>query len=274
MLAQFQIINKILQTKDFSIVLLNNLSAKYFYDYKDEFNYIKNHYDKFTTVPDKLSFAQVFPDFQYEDIKEPDNFLVEQLIRDYNGSYLTEQFNDLRKLLQDDKIEEAVEAVKQMNDGLTLGGTMTCIDILSDTSRYDRYLERVNNYGKYYIKTGFPELDEILGGIDRENENMVIAARTGIGKSWTLLTMAAAASKQGLTVGIYSGEMTTDKVALRIDTLLGNINNTAITRGDQYVKDTYKKSCADRAVYGSGTRSSVSDGRKCSGRGSAARHHR
>jgi replicative DNA helicase len=52
--------------------------------------------------------------------------------------------------------------------------------------------------------------------------------------------MAASASKQGLTVGIYSGEMSVDKVAYRIDTLLGQIDNRKISRGDLYYKDHYK----------------------------------
>jgi replicative DNA helicase len=123
---------------------------------------------------------------------------------------------------------------------------------MSDTSRYDRFLDMVANQSQYFISTGFPELDKVITGIDRRNENMVIAARTGVGKSWVLLTMAAAASKQGLNVGIYSGEMSTDKVAYRIDTLLGNIDNRKISRGDLFYKDYYKD---------------YLDGLKCSGYG-------
>jgi replicative DNA helicase len=43
-----------------------------------------------------------------------------------------------------------------------------------------------------------------------------------------------------LTVGIYSGEMSVDKVAYRIDTLLGQIDNRKISRGDLWYKDYYK----------------------------------
>jgi replicative DNA helicase len=98
----------------------------------------------------------------------------------------------------------------------------------------------IANQSKYFISTGFPELDKIITGIDRRNENRVIAARTGVGKSWLLLTIAAAASRQGLCVGIYSGEMSVDKVAYRIDTLLGQIDNRKISRGDLYYKYHYR----------------------------------
>jgi replicative DNA helicase len=63
---------------------------------------------------------------------------------------------------------------------------------------------------------------------------MVIAARTGQGKTWTLLKIAVEAAKQGLTVGMYSGEMSAYKVGYRVDTLLGHIDNKAITRGTTY----------------------------------------
>ena len=99
--------------------------------------------------------------------------------------------------------------------------------------------DKANNASKYYISTGFPELDKLIGGIDLKNENMVIAARTGVGKSYTALKMATAASMQGLTVGFYSGEMHEDKVASRIDTLIGHIENSSINRGNLFIQKDY-----------------------------------
>ena len=240
MTSQFQILNKILQTKDYSFITLNNLSADYFFNYKAEYEFIKAHYDAYHTVPDRLTFLNSFPDFIIQDVNEPDNYLVEQLYSDYNQSYLASRFNGIKKLLEADDTEGAIQYFLNSVEKLQVGSALTCTDILSDTSRYDRYLDMIANQSKYFISTGFPELDKIITGIDRRNENMVIAARTGVGKSWLLLTIAAAASRQGLTVGIYSGEMSVDKVAYRIDTLLGKIDNRKISRGDLYYKDFYK----------------------------------
>jgi replicative DNA helicase len=65
-----------------------------------------------------------------------------------------------------------------------------------------------------------------------------------------LIAMAVAASKQGLTVGIYSGEMSADKMAYRIDTMMGNVDNRKISHGDLFYKNHYKEyleslKCAD-----------------------------
>ena len=241
MTSQLQVLNKVLQTKDFSLIELNNLTEDFFFNYRAEFNYIKNHYEKYQSVPDKLTFISIFPEFDIIEVTEPDNYLIEQLYKDYNSSFIASRFNQIKKLIEEDKTDEAVAYLVNSVDNLHQGSAIQSHDLLSDTSRYDRYLERVANHDKYYIRTGFPELDNIIGGLDRENEPMVIPDRTGIGKTWTLLIMAAAAVQQGLRVGIYSGEMSVDKVGYRIDTIIGGINNNIITRGiDTSVQMQYK----------------------------------
>ena len=240
MIAQFQIINKVLQNKDYSFITLNNLSADHFYAYKAEYEFIKAHYNNYHTVPDRLTFLQHFPEFVIQDVNEPDNYLIEQLYNDYNQSYLATRLNSLKRLLEADDTAGALRYLQDSVEKLHTGSALQCTDIMSDTSRYERYLDAGTNQSQYFISTGFEELDKIITGIDRRNENMVIAARTGVGKSMMLCAVAAAASKQGMCVGIYSGEMSVDKVAYRIDTLIGKIDNRKISRGDLYYKDYYK----------------------------------
>ena len=240
MIAQFQIINKVLQNKDYSFITLNNLTAEHFYAYKAEYEFIKAHYANYHTVPDRLTFVQHFPEFTIQDVNEPDNYLIEQLFNDYNQSYLATRLNNLKRLLEADDTAGAMKYFTESLDKLHIGSALQCTDIMSDTSRYERYLDAGTNQAKYFISTGFPELDKIITGIDRRNENMVIAARTGVGKSQMMCAMAAAASRQGLCVGIYSGEMSVDKVAYRIDTMLGKVDNRKISRGDLFYKDHYK----------------------------------
>ena len=107
MTSQFQIINKILQTKDYSLVSMNNLTEDHFFQYRAEFNFIKNHYEKFRVVPDRLTFLNTFPDFDITDVTEPDAYLLEQLIKDYNTSYMATGFNKIKKLIESGHIDEA-----------------------------------------------------------------------------------------------------------------------------------------------------------------------
>lgn len=234
MTSQFQLLNKILQTGDFSIVTKNNLTEEHFFNYKSEFKYIKDHYERYGQVPDRLTFIDSFVEFDIVDVQEPDSYLLEQVTRDSSGAFAVNKLNDIRLFLERGDIDAVIQAAKELGEGPKTSTTMTCTDILRDTSRFDRAIDRMNNRTGHYLPTGFPELDQLIGGIDLKEENMVIAARTGQGKTWTLLKIAAEAARQGLRVGIYSGEMSADKVGYRIDTLLGHIDNKAITRGTTY----------------------------------------
>ena len=189
MVSQLQILNKVLETGDYSLISLNNLTVEYFDEFKAEFNFIKTHYETYHKVPDKLTFVEAFPNFQIVKVTEPDNFLLTQLYNDYNTSYVISLFNDVRKIVESGKTDTLVSHIQQAMGNLHVGGAMTCTNLWKDTKRYDHYVER-QVHG--YYKTGFEALDKILGGIDPENENMVIAARPGLGKTYILLSMGVA----------------------------------------------------------------------------------
>lgn len=240
--AQFQILNKVLETGDYSIIINNNLTKDYFFDYTAEFEYIKNHYEKYDRVPDKLTFKNIFTDFQFTEVTEPDSFLVSELTKQYKAEFLRLQFNEMKQLLESGQSEKAEKLFKNAYDSLSSNNVgITCVDLFQDTSRYDHYLDKTKDKSKYYISTGLPELDQAIGGIDRQNENLVIAARTGIGKTQLLVKMAVEASRQGLNVGFYEGEMSQDKIGARVDTMFGNIQNTSINRGDLFIQKEYEQ---------------------------------
>jgi hypothetical protein len=68
MTSQFQVLNKILQNKDYSFITLNNLTAEYFFNYTAEYEFIKAHYDLYHVVPDRVTFLQSFPDYVIRDV--------------------------------------------------------------------------------------------------------------------------------------------------------------------------------------------------------------
>ena len=69
MTSQFQVLNKILQTKDYSLISMNNLTEDHFFQYRAEFNFIKNHYDNYRVVPDRLTFLNTFSIIPFSSIK-------------------------------------------------------------------------------------------------------------------------------------------------------------------------------------------------------------
>lgn len=240
-MIQLQFLNYLLDTKDSSLITLNSLDNSFFSDYQSEFNYIQKHLSTFGNVPDKATFLSEFPHFDVINVNETPKYLIDALYNDRNKRSLAFTFNKVRELLQNNKVEEATQYFLHSAENQSQAKHLECVDIIKDVSRYDAYVERSKDFSKYYVKTCFKELDDILGGWDRQEELATIVARPGVGKSWILLKVAIAAAEQGLNVGIYSGEMSENKVGYRIDTLLSHISNRSIMKGIVDVQNEYKR---------------------------------
>lgn len=230
--SQVQVLNRILADHSYGLVEANNLNKEYFPDFESEFIFIKNHHAKYGCVPDQLTFAESFPEFPFTDVKEPTNYILEKLFEEHETVYLATTFNKIRELIENGDGAAASAYFKNAFDNRPNNSVSTSIDLIEEAqNRLADYNDKMINRAKQFINFGFPELDAVLGGIDRKNENLVIAARPGVGKSWLLLAFAVNAYKQGMRVGLYSGEMTKEKVGIRFDTLYGHINNSAIMHG-------------------------------------------
>ena len=240
-MIQLQFLNYLLKTKDSSILLVNNLNEDFFSDYKNEYNFIINHLREYVNIPDSITFLNNFPSFDIIEVSESPDFLIDKLYEDKNTRVLASIFNKIKKHLMEGDIDKAMELYTSSTDVVLKAKHIDAVDILTNTDRYEAYLQRCENFDKFYVKTGFKELDEIIGGWDREEELATIVARSNQGKSWILFKCAVAAVEQGLNVGIYSGEMSERKVGYRIDTLISNISNSSITKGDRQIQNEYKK---------------------------------
>ena len=236
-MIQLQFLNWLIQSGDYSLLVINNITDEFFSDYKNEFNFIKEHLDNYGCIPDKTKF----PDFDLIEIHESSDYLIDALFEDKDKRFLATTFNKIRNLLNEGKTEDAMLLYSTASEEAVKARHLDSVDITQDTSRYDDYLDRVSNYNKYYVKTGFKELDELIGGWERNEELATIVARPGVGKSWVLLKCAVAALEQGLRVGIYSGEMSEKKVGYRFDTIVGHISNYAITKGNDSVQVDYQR---------------------------------
>lgn len=239
-MIQLQAINSLLSTKNYSWLKINQIDESYFSDYRDEFEFISNHIKEFNKVPDPISFGAKFPDFDFIEVHETEKYIVDELYRDKNKRQLAKVFNQVRDYINDGKVDEAVSLYTNAASNIAKPSYVQAINLVSDTSRYEKYIERTQDHGKYRVTTGFSELDEAIGGWDRLEELATIVARPGVAKSWLGLKTAIAAAQAGLNVGLYSGEMTELKVGYRFDTLVGHVSNSGLMRGNIEVQNDYK----------------------------------
>ena len=241
-MIQCQVLNAILDRKDTQLLSANNITQDFFSDYKDEYKYIVDHINKYNTVPDKETFLSKFPNFDIINVNEPNQSLIDALYSDKIFRTSVYNFNDIRDSLNSKDIQGLLHKYQRAYEQLSKTTSLTFTDIVSNTQeRYDTYLDKCNNLSSYYVTTGFPELDKVIGGWDRKEDYVTIVAKSNTGKTFILLKSALCASIAGLRVGIYSGEMSANKVGYRIDTLATNISNYGIMHGDINLRDSYKE---------------------------------
>ena len=66
------------------------------------------------------------------------------------------------------------------------------------------------------VVTGFPSLDELLGGGLQRSDLVILAARPSLGKSTLALNMARNAAEQGFSAALFSLEMSGEQIAARL----------------------------------------------------------
>ena len=231
-MVSLQILNRVISTKDISIITDNNLTIDYFLEYEDEYSFIKEHFDNYKNVPDTETFINKFPDFELLEVNESDRYLVDAIREEYLYSKSVPVIKKAAELLKSDA-NEASRYLQSELVNLAPNYTTPYVDIIHSNSRVEMFEDKSNNKDKWFIPTGFEELDDIIYGWQCGEEFVVIFARTGIGKSWVLVKTVQHAWEIGKNVGYVSPEMSADKIGYRFDTLNNHFSNMALVRGDK-----------------------------------------
>jgi replicative DNA helicase len=91
----------------------------------------------------------------------------------------------------------------------------------TDISPLSQLLRRIDarsdgNNSTDTVPTGFPSVDQLLGGGMRTGDLVVLGGDVGSGKSALALAMALRVALAGTPVVYYTGEMTIDRVLERM----------------------------------------------------------
>lgn len=241
-MVELQIINKILQTQDISIIENNQLDSEYFPEYSDEFEYIMSHYKEYGNVPDKVTFLSNFQDFEFTEVGESDEYLVETIREENLYSRAVPVVNNIAQLMRTDSnkaVEYMFQAMKELKPHYKTGG----IDIIQQAEqRLEAFRDRRDNQDNWFFTTGFQELDDIIHGINRKEEFFVIFARVNQGKSYVIQKICTHIWEIGFNVGFIEPEMGMLSVGYRFDTLHKNFSNQGLMWGkNDFDESSYSK---------------------------------
>lgn len=226
-MIQEQFLNYIIQHKD--IDLLNTYDEKFFPHNVKEFNFIKDHYRKYKTIPDIETVIDKFDEFVAIDVTESLDYLKAKLYEEYVYNTALEVVNSAEELYTQDASMATNYIINNLL-AIKPPSKKYGIDIIQEAqSRYDKLLDKLgDDRDRWLLSTGLPELDLVIDGLQRGEELVVIYARTNNCKSWVAELMATSVWKDGNNIGFFEPEMTEDSVGYRFDTLYKNFDNKGV----------------------------------------------
>jgi len=242
-----QILNKVLKTKDIDLIVKNDLTEEHFIGYEEQYEFLMNHYRRYGNIPDIETFLDKFEEFQPIEVTESDEYLINTIQEEYLYAQLVPVLNTSAEKLTKD----AIDTYEFLRSSLLTLQPQSCnfgVDIISQANlRYETYVTKRDSEEPWMYPTGFPELDEHIGGLAKGEEFMVIVARTNQGKSWILEKIATHIWHLGANIGYISPEMSYDNVGYRFDTLYEHFSNFALYKGteaegyEEYIQELQKQ---------------------------------
>ena len=162
-----------------------------------------------TTIVEHLKDA-------YKQLDAPDlEFVKEQTIKFCKNQLLKSAIMESVELLKRGEFEQ----IKVKIDEAMKAGLERAIGHEYNEDIDERYKDSVRNT----VSTGWDIVDEIADGGLGKGELGVFVAPSGVGKSWALSNIGAAAVKAGLNVIHYTLELNEAYVGLRYDAVLSGI---------------------------------------------------
>lgn len=238
-MVSLQIINKVLQTQDISLLEENQITRDYFPEYEEEIDFILKHYNDYGNIPDKATFIAQFPDFEFIEVQESDRYLIDTIREEYLYYKAVPVVQQVAKLMKTDS-NAAVEYMIQSMKDLQPNYSITGVDIIQDAlNRYEQFTQVKEHQNEWFFTTGFEELDDLIHGIQRGEELFVLFARTNQGKSWVLEKICTHVWQLGFNVGYVSPEMSANSIGYRFDTLYNQFSNKGLMWGNEDA-DKYK----------------------------------
>lgn len=248
---QIKIITSLLKNKDFLQQVADILSSDYFDNEANKtlVNIIKTQFFKYKVQPS----AEVL---KSEIILIDDDVLKQTVIANLKEAYKYLDSQDLEYIQ-----EKTVEFCKNQEIKTAI---LSSVELLKN-GRYDAIKTKIDkamtaggdrNVGHDYLKevvsryecsvreikkTGWDEIDNLMDGGLGKGELGVVVAPAGIGKSYLLVNLGAAALKAGYNVLHYTLELNEAYVGLRYDSVLTGISNQELKYNVEEIKSTLEE---------------------------------
>lgn len=245
-LIEQQILSKVLDDNNISILNKYNVKEHDFYSLPHVYRFIKEYATENGSVPDYRTVAANFPEFDYmPEVIDNFHYLAKSLksatakrgaveiLQDQAGKKFSELTGqEFAKWLhaESEHLLELSTADSYTGENYATTGK----------DRWDMYADSKENRTYKFIPTPYPSLTEWLGGGFELGDYVLLQAYTNRGKSWIASQIGVKAWDSGHGVLHYSPELSYSQQAQRNDTLLGHFNNIQLKTGKLKNEEEYK----------------------------------
>ncbi|MFB7138430.1 MULTISPECIES: replicative DNA helicase [unclassified Bacillus (in: firmicutes)] len=148
-------------------------------------------------------------------------------------------------------LNEAEKSILQVSQRTSVSGFQSIKDVVFTT--FSKIETLFNQRGETTgVPTGFTDLDRMTAGF-QPNDLIIVAARPSVGKTAFALNIAQnVATKTDENVAIFSLEMGSDQLVMRMLCAEGNINAQALRTGNLEQEDWNKLTMAASSLAGTG----------------------
>ena len=218
------LISAVIRTGDITPAIAAGVTSKIITDYTDEWEWIELHFSRRGQVPSKPAFKSKFPDTTLKAVDDVGHYADEVRSHFATSSTFTVMERALDGLNRgSDPMKVVAELQRQLIGITALSDIKADHDVFGDwqglVADVESRVKRAKTTGMAGVPTGWPTLDEHLGGYF-PGCIYVFGARPGIGKSWSLIKSSAAAVMAGYTVQYNALEQASAQIAWRVQHLL------------------------------------------------------
>ena len=218
------LLSSIINTGDIQTAYARGVNSSWFHIHEDDWLWIEKYYSRNKKVPSRAAMSQAREDFRivagaqdvghYSD-ETRDSHLKFSIMGIARDAIESAGMGDVQRALST-MHSESLRIASTIQDGEDSDVLSSYDDVLEALeSRY----RRVQASGMAGMPTGFSILDSRSGG-PQPGHVWVVAARSGEGKSWTMIRMGAACALAGYNVHFNALEMMRPEVAARLHSFL------------------------------------------------------
>jgi replicative DNA helicase len=219
------LISSILKHHNLPAALKKGLNQTMFYLYPEQYKWIEHYYLNHSKTPSMEAFVTKFNDFTVKRVEQDETeHFTEEVKEDHKRKSALRAIEDVMKKIENGDNDAAVQLMHDRSIKIHHDlGIINDGDVFKDNDdilkEFRLRKARFEKYGASGIPTGFSTYDSRTGGL-APGEFVIFAARSGVGKSWTLQKMAATAALQGYTVQYNALEQPRTNVMARIMSLV------------------------------------------------------